>query len=207
MGRNRLTKPHWDRSHLRRGSLLLIVGSIDEDDTAWEPILKLGFETRRVLSCKEALELMDEGRPAVVMCDQHLPDGTWKDLVDAAESLQDPPTLVVTSRIADERLWAEVLNLGAYDLLARPFNRNEVERTVGLAWQHWVNRHGLSGRGHEVRGFKKEVTSMFQSLNEEIERGTGEKPLSGTSLLRYGGFLVASIVAFGALYVGIVLLD
>ncbi len=206
MGRNRLTKPHWDRSRLRRGSLLLIVGSIDEDDTAWEPILRLGFETRRVLNCREALELMDQGLPAVVMCDQHLPDGTWKDLVDAAESLQDPPALVVTSRIADERLWAEVLNLGAYDLLAKPFDRNEVERTVGLAWQHWINQHGLGRRKHEVRG-QTRFTSMFESLNEEIERRTGEKPLSGAVLLRYAGALVASFVVLGTLYAGMVIFD
>ena len=88
-------------------------------------------------------------------------------LENAAGSLQDPPSLVVTSRLADERLWAEVLNLGAYDLLARPFNKNELTRTVALAWQHWVNRHGLSARRHGVRGFAKEVHEHVW----ELERG------------------------------------
>jgi hypothetical protein len=42
--------------------------------------------------------------------------------------------MIVTSRLADERLWAEVLNLGGYHLLAKPFDASEVVRVVGTAW-------------------------------------------------------------------------
>jgi DNA-binding response OmpR family regulator len=45
--------------------------------------------------------------------------------------------MVVASRLADERLWAEVLNLGGYDLLVKPFNSIEVIRSMSLAWQRW----------------------------------------------------------------------
>jgi CheY-like chemotaxis protein len=38
----------------------------------------------------------------------------------------DPPMLIVTSRLADDYLWAEALNLGAYDVLAKPFDASEV---------------------------------------------------------------------------------
>jgi FixJ family two-component response regulator len=55
--------------------------------------------------------------------------------------LPDPPLLIVTSRLADARLWAEALNLGAYDVLAKPFDATQVIRIVGLAWQHWLERH------------------------------------------------------------------
>jgi hypothetical protein len=48
-----------------------------------------------------------------------------------------PPNLIVSSRLADDRLWAEVLNLGGYDVLARPFNRVEVIRVVQAAWRAW----------------------------------------------------------------------
>jgi DNA-binding response OmpR family regulator len=41
--------------------------------------------------------------------------------------------LIVCSRLADERLWAEVLNLGGYDVLAIPFHAGEVEHTVNAA--------------------------------------------------------------------------
>jgi FixJ family two-component response regulator len=45
--------------------------------------------------------------------------------------------MIVTSRLADDRLWAEALNLGVYDVLAKPFDRTELIRSVRLAWEHW----------------------------------------------------------------------
>ena len=39
-----------------------------------------------------------------------------------------------------ERLWAEALNLGAYDVLAKPYDPTEVVRSVSLAWLQWTSR-------------------------------------------------------------------
>jgi DNA-binding response OmpR family regulator len=58
---------------------------------------------------------------------------------------------MVTSRLADERLWAEALNLGAYDVLAKPFDGREVIRILSLAWQHWQDRHGFYSSRTEQR--------------------------------------------------------
>ena len=69
-----------------------------------------------------------------------LSPGSWKELLDFAERLPAPPPVIVTSRLADERMWAEVLNLGGYDVLARPFNSEEVIRTVTSAWSLWQHR-------------------------------------------------------------------
>src|ERR1019366_5350356 len=41
------------------------------------------------------------------------------------------------SRLADERLWAEVLNLGWYDVLATPFDADEVYRVMSYAVDSW----------------------------------------------------------------------
>jgi FixJ family two-component response regulator len=66
-----------------------------------------------------------------------LSPGSWKDVLDQVTILPDPPSLIVTSRLADERLWAEALNLGAYDVLAKPYDRTEVMRVVSGAWRAW----------------------------------------------------------------------
>ena len=44
-----------------------------------------------------------------------------------------PPMFIVTSRLADDALWAEVLNVGGYDLLLKPFRAEEVIRMVHVA--------------------------------------------------------------------------
>ena len=76
------------------------------------------------------------GSIPVVLCDHDRAPGVWQHLLAGFGSLSQPPCLIVTSRLADEYLWEEALNLGAYDVLARPFNRSEVMRSVGLARIH-----------------------------------------------------------------------
>jgi len=57
----------------------------------------------------------------------------WRRLFNDLRDLAQPPQLIVTSRTANDSLWAEVLNIGAYDVLPQPFHRDEVERVVAAA--------------------------------------------------------------------------
>ena len=66
----------------------------------------------------------------VVICESALPDGTWRDVLDKINTLTQPPSLIVTSRLADDYLWGEVLNLGGYNVLAKPFRESEVTHVV-----------------------------------------------------------------------------
>jgi DNA-binding response OmpR family regulator len=82
---------------------------------------------RTTNSFEAACGYLSGGESPVVICERSLPDGDWKDL------LGKTPRLIVTSRVADEALWAEVLNLGGYDVLAQPFDELEVRQVVALA--------------------------------------------------------------------------
>src|SRR5215469_1370837 len=83
----------------------------------------------------EALGLLRSCPVPIVLCDC----GTgWREALDEFRSLPHPPALIVTSRIADDRLWSEALNLGAYDVLAKPYRPDEVLRALDLAWLRWV---------------------------------------------------------------------
>jgi DNA-binding response OmpR family regulator len=79
---------------------------------------------------------------SIVLCDGESLAGSWKDVLVQLGRLSSPPVLIVTSRAADEYLWAEALNLGAYDVLAKPYQPAEVERVLSMAWLHWMNRRG-----------------------------------------------------------------
>ncbi|HET8550553.1 MAG TPA: response regulator [Bryobacteraceae bacterium] len=74
---------------------------------------------------------------AVVLCERDLPDGSWSDILRTTSQMEQSPLLLVISRHADDALWAEVLNLGGYDVLLKPFDKGEVARVVGMAWRHW----------------------------------------------------------------------
>ena len=75
----------------------------------------------------------------VVICEDRLPDGDWKGVLEIAQGLEDPPHVIVTSSLADERLWSEVLNLGGFDVLVKPLQEEEVRNVLSSVWTHRVH--------------------------------------------------------------------
>jgi DNA-binding NtrC family response regulator len=81
-----------------------------------------------------------------VICQQRLADGDWKLMLGEMRNAGVRASLIVASRLADECMWAKVLNLGGFDLLLRaPFERNEVLRVTESAWSAWSREARRSG--------------------------------------------------------------
>jgi DNA-binding NarL/FixJ family response regulator len=117
---------------------VLAVGLDSEDRVALRRILAgKGWHLREAHGCHEALVILSNQVVPVVLCECELPVGNWKDLLASLQSLAPSPCLVVSTRMADTRLWAEVLNLGGDDLLMAPFSPNDVLRVLDLTLQRW----------------------------------------------------------------------
>lgn len=115
-------------------SSLMIVLATEEDRHSVEAIAApCRWKLYRAGSCEEAVRFARHTHPRVLLCDEELPDGNWRRIWKALSIGPDPPLLVVASRNADERLWSQVLNSGAYDLLAKPFRTEEVVWTLHCA--------------------------------------------------------------------------
>jgi len=113
----------------------LAVNLADEESSSLAAILRgSNWRVKSARTCREAVEFSHNGPVPVVLCQPNMPDGNWNTLMGRMRELADPPAVVVVSRLADERLWAEVLSLGGYDVLMTPFDRAEVLRVLFLAW-------------------------------------------------------------------------
>jgi len=97
--------------------------------------------------------LLQHHEIAVILCERDLSQETWIDVLDHINALPNAPSLIVASRIADDRLWAEVLNLGAWGVLTKPFDRKEVIRSVKSGWQHWHDRIHVRAKKMAVATF------------------------------------------------------
>ena len=131
---------------------VLSVGPVDGHQKALADILRRN-PTGRLACCsgvEAAVSALRSSRVPVVLCDSQL---DWRQLLDLLRGLPEPPFLIVTSRLADDRLWSEALNLGAYDVLAKPFDSNEVTRVLAMAWMRWSERSTRSfqpARGQQL---------------------------------------------------------
>jgi DNA-binding NtrC family response regulator len=79
-----------------------------------------------------AREQIRRTHPRVVVCDTDLSSSrNWRELLEEADAPEF--ALIVVSRCPTEALWAEVLNMGGFDVLALPFERDELQRVMSSA--------------------------------------------------------------------------
>jgi DNA-binding NtrC family response regulator len=151
---------------LRTGfNTVLSVSSNDEDDASLESILNSDWTTIASYTVASALSVLRETPIPIVIYDCDSSSGSWHGMLDHISLLPHPPLFIVSSRMADERLWAEALNLGAWDVLLKPFDADELIRIVGIASQHWQDFHGVYRSG---------------TIQRKSASGTGRLAATGT---------------------------
>jgi DNA-binding NtrC family response regulator len=120
-------------AHAQSAFPLLVVSCDEEDHLSLGQILLQDCRLHRASSRSEAVWIAQQVDPWAVICDQTLADGDWRDLLEDFQRDQHAPPVIVSSHLPHERLWAEVFNLGGYDLLIKPFAAMEVSRLVKMA--------------------------------------------------------------------------
>ncbi len=93
-------------------------------------------------TCAEAISFLKRKIAPVVVCERDLPDGSWQDILDRTSRAANPTAVIVASRVADERLWVDVLERGGYNVWLKPFDPREALRDLTEAWQRWNERQG-----------------------------------------------------------------
>jgi len=122
----------------------------------------------------DARNLLKKTHIGLVLTECRLPDGGWKDVLRETR-LRDAaaPPVIVVSRLADERLWAEVLNLEDYDVLATPFHAGEVLWSIGSAWRHWRDNCALSAPGTRTHPTQPSSRGTSERANRRLTPHTG----------------------------------
>ena len=129
-----------DRTSVARKAVLIVSPAEDDHISLRRIFGGSNWMVRGVRTRREGTILVSRNPPPVIICERDLPDGNWKDILDALTLLAPPPSLIVASRLADEHLWVEVLHVGGHDVLAKPLDEKEVLWAVSSAWRHWTNQ-------------------------------------------------------------------
>ena len=139
-------------------AVALAVSPSPADRARLREILSQGnWKLHEASDCCGALALLRDQSVPVLLCERDHVDGNWEDLLKDTARLPAPPNLIVFSRLADESLWAKVLNLGGFDVLMTPFEPEEVLRVTFSAWSRWECDFGASTAKEATRTGRPEA--------------------------------------------------
>ena len=117
--------------------LILFVSPFLQDAHALKAALsELSIPVEHVTCLREAGTRLRSRPFRVILTEADLRDGGWKDVLRIAQQASCPAHVIVTHPFADARFWAEAINLGAFDVMAQPFDRSEIHRILQSALEH-----------------------------------------------------------------------
>lgn len=95
-----------------------------------------GLDSVYVTSVRELLDVLKRKRVPLAICEDALTDGTFRDVLGATQRAGLKVPVVVASRLDDTNEYVEAMSLGAFDFIASPYARREVEWIVNRALPH-----------------------------------------------------------------------
>lgn len=119
---------------MHRTSQILVISSELGNRRALVEILnRERWETTCASTVNEFEELFPTRQLALVFCERQLRDGTYRDVLRTIRARNTSLRMVVTSRLADWDEYLEVLEEGAFDLIATPCRSADVNWVIHRA--------------------------------------------------------------------------
>ena len=110
-----------------------------------------GYQVSFAENGKQAVAMVSEARYDLLLCDIRLGDITGLDVLKAAKR-KDPDTVVIMiSAYATTETAVEAMNLGAYDYVPKPFDKNELLATIAKALEVKTVEHERKTLEDEIK--------------------------------------------------------
>ena len=86
-----------------------------------------GFQIECATGFQDAVRKLSDGQHYdLILADAELPDGSWRNLMLFAQNSGLRCEMIICARELEQQLWAEVIQCGAYDMIAEPYDSQEV---------------------------------------------------------------------------------
>jgi two-component system, OmpR family, response regulator QseB len=113
-----------------RARILYISECEDDGRRLAQTLHTLRLVVEHVSTLRQARLQLQHEKYDVVVTEAVVPDGNWMDVLHLARKSSRELRVVITDSHADARFRAEVLAMGAYDLLTQPSCEPEVRRIL-----------------------------------------------------------------------------
>jgi DNA-binding NtrC family response regulator len=85
----------------------------------------------------DAIRLLRDKEPEVVLLDIGLPDTSGMELLEQIKSIDPEVVIIMVTAVEDVRMIVKALKLGAYDYLVKPIDAQELKVTLRNALETW----------------------------------------------------------------------
>jgi DNA-binding NtrC family response regulator len=150
-----LRSRHRRPDHRRVAYRPQIVAAIraDEDRHLFEEIaLSFRWTVNVCPTLKEADSKIDPDRAPILVYDRDFDDVDWRTVITQAVERHPGICVLLLSHVTDQYLWNEVIRHGGYDVVLKPFRREQLNRAITFAsnWMEWSARE----RARSLRAYK-----------------------------------------------------
>ena len=102
---------------------------------------KLAVRVRRARTLAEACHVLSRvSLPLLVFTESELPDGNWADVVSLSARASSPVSVIVMGQEIDTKLYVSVIEGGAFDFMAPPFEALDLAHVVCCAADNALRR-------------------------------------------------------------------
>lgn len=120
----------WLRKNSSAVRVLAVMPRDSDAQTLSQIAARAQWELHFSSSFESALDLARRERFAVILYDRG--DG-WRDAIGKLCHTAPDSNVILTSPANDDLLWQEVIKLGGYDVLTKPFHEERVLRSIQFA--------------------------------------------------------------------------
>ena len=144
---------------------VLVVSSDDDVRRNLAEIIGLcGLEPVLCVTVADSRAVLTRYPICVVVCEDQLADGNYRDLVEAVERTNADAPVIVVSRLADWNEYLNAVRAGAFDYVGFPPRPAEIESVVKNALNERERQNQLEGG--KVRQASNRIGGMPWALEE-----------------------------------------
>ena len=184
-----------------RKSRILIVD--DEHLIRWsleKDLQQAGYSTQQAVSGEEALSMMEQSHPDVVLLDLKMPGIDGFKVMEEARKMDFNPLFIIVTGMGDVKTAVRAVNEGAVDYICKPFEIDDVKLRIEMAVETARMRNELTTLKNEMKTqyglenligdtpsmnevfvtIRKVAESKFSTVLLQGESGTGKDVVART---------------------------
>ncbi len=119
---------------MNRAPPLPIIAVVDDEDLirSWldDHLSAAGYRVCTAASCAEGIQCIRESRPALMLLDLRLPDGSGLDVLSKARTIDPDLIVVIVTAFGDVETAVQAVKAGAYHFLQKPIDLDDLLITI-----------------------------------------------------------------------------